>query len=164
MDGWHLSLHVGQPGWHRSTLHHTPIHSLLHIPNKLNMRGCDGTRWCFHRGPASRAGHTCGRGSLDSSIEPGGMCEEAHHSIVHHWLVWGWSEHIWREDENVSNNAVPSHVMAYNSKPSVYCRNQWTVQTVVCKKNLEHWESQKRVYLSHFSRLWSWFGWTPDTG
>lgn len=42
--------------------------------------------------------HAC-RGSLDSSIEPCGMCEEAHHSIVHRWLLWEWAEHISREDE-----------------------------------------------------------------
>lgn len=54
-DGWHLSLHIRRPGWHRSTLRHAPLHSLLHIPNKLNMRGCDGARWHFRAAPAASA-------------------------------------------------------------------------------------------------------------
>jgi len=43
-DGWHLSLHTRRTGWPRSTLRPAPLHSLLHIPNKLNVRGCDGAR------------------------------------------------------------------------------------------------------------------------
>lgn len=56
----------------------------------------EGLRWHFRAAPAASA--RCG-GSLDSSIEPCGMCEEAHHSIVHRWLFWEWAEHISREDE-----------------------------------------------------------------
>lgn len=69
---------------------------------------------------AASAGRTCSRGSLDCSIEPSGMCEEAHHSIVHQWLLWEWAEHISREDEEMTNNATPSHVMAYDSQPGVW--------------------------------------------
>lgn len=41
------------------------------------------------------------RSSLDNSIEPCGMREEAHHSIVPWWLLWEWAtgERILREDE-----------------------------------------------------------------
>lgn len=53
----------------------------------------------FTEHPAASAGHVCGRGSIDGSIESCGMCEEAHHSIVHWWLLWEWAENILREDE-----------------------------------------------------------------
>lgn len=44
------------------------------------------------------------KGSLDGSMEPSGMWEEAHHPIVQQQLFWEQAEHVW-------DKALPSHVV-----------------------------------------------------
>lgn len=90
-------------------------------------------------------GHVCRRGSLDSSTGPCGMCEEAHHSIVHQRLLGEMVEHISRDDEVMSNNAVASHVMAYDrpaqcldalhSKKPLDCANRCLRGELVASRN-----------------------------
>lgn len=49
--GWHLSLRILRPGWHRSDMRRAPLHSLLHIPNQIRgaVTGGEAAFW-WHPG------------------------------------------------------------------------------------------------------------------
>lgn len=118
-NGWHPSPCICRPGWHRSTLRHAP-QPITHS-KKIKYEGLrDGVR--RHFGGAPAACSRC-RSPLDGSIEPCGMCEEARYSIVLHGSSGnGLSTY----EEKMSNNALPSHVMAYDSQPNVWISLSYT--------------------------------------
>lgn len=112
-NGWHPSSCICRPGWHRSTLRHTP-QPITHS-KQIKYEGLrDGVRRHCGGAPAACAHY---RSSLDGSIEPCGMCEEARYSIV---LRGSSGNGLSTYEEKMSNNALPSHVMAYDSQPNVW--------------------------------------------